>query len=100
MNQYGSLSMKNHLIGCAAALIICSFLFPSCANTRNLTYLQGSFDTAKLSKLNIPEAKIRPGDLLSIIFYSDNPEASLLYNQSLITVNSSGSSASGGAGPT
>jgi polysaccharide biosynthesis/export protein len=93
--------MKNHLIGCAAALImiIGSFLFPSCANTRNLTYLQGSYDTAKLSKVNIPEARIRPGDLLSIIIYSDNPEASVLYNQSLIMVNNgAGASSSGGAG--
>jgi polysaccharide export outer membrane protein len=93
--------MKNHLIGCAAALIICSSIFPSCVNTRNLTYMQGSFDTAELSKLKIPEARVRPGDLLSIIIYSDNPEATALFNQSLITVNSSsGSSSSGGAGPT
>ncbi len=91
--------MKNHLIGCAAALIICSFLFPSCVNTRNLTYMQGSFDTTNLSKINIPEAKVRPGDLLNIIIYSDNPEASVLYNQSLIIVNNgAGASSSGGAG--
>jgi len=91
--------MKNHLLGCAAALIVCSFLFPSCANTRNLTYMQGSFDTTKLSKLDIPEARVRPGDLLNIIIYSDNPEASVLYNQSLIIVNNgAGASSSGGAG--
>jgi polysaccharide export outer membrane protein len=89
--------MKNHLIGCAAALTICSFLFPSCVNTRNLTYMQGSFDTTKLSKLDIPEARVRPGDLLSIIFYSDNPEATALFNQSLIIVNNgAGASSSGG----
>jgi polysaccharide export outer membrane protein len=93
--------MKNHLIGCAAALIIGSFLFPSCVNTRNLTYMQGSFDTTALSKVKIPEARVRPGDLLSIIIYSDNPEASVLYNQSLIMVgSSSASSSSGGAGAT
>jgi polysaccharide biosynthesis/export protein len=93
--------MKNHLTGCAAALILFSFLFPSCANTRNLTYMQGSFDTALLSKINIPEARVRPGDLLSIIFYSDNPEATAIFNQSLIIVSSGGgASGSGGTGPT
>ncbi|HLX66932.1 MAG TPA: polysaccharide biosynthesis/export family protein [Puia sp.] len=91
--------MKNHLIGCAGALILFSFLFPSCANTRNLTYMQGTFDTAQLSQIKIPEARVRPGDLLSIIFYSDNPELTAIFNQSLIIVNgSSGSSGSGGAG--
>jgi polysaccharide biosynthesis/export protein len=101
MDQYGSLIMKNHLIGSVAALMLSSFLFPSCLNTRNLTYLQGSFDTAKLSQVQIPEARIRPGDLLSIIIYSDNPEASALYNQSLIIVNNgAGASSSGGTGQT
>jgi polysaccharide export outer membrane protein len=93
--------MKNHLIGCAAAVILSSFLFPSCVNTRSLTYMQGTFDTAQLSQVKIPEARVRPGDLLSIIVYSDNPEATALFNQSLITVNSnSGASSSSSAGPT
>jgi polysaccharide export outer membrane protein len=90
--------MKNHLVGCAGALILFSFLFPSCANTRNLTYMQGSFDTAQLSELKIPEARVRPGDLLSIIFYSDNPEATAIFNQSLIVVNNSSSSSASGGG--
>jgi polysaccharide export outer membrane protein len=91
--------MKIHLMGCAAAVILFSFLFPSCANTRNLTYMQGSFDTLQLSQIKIPEARVRPGDLLSIIVYSDNPEATALFNQSLIIVNSA-SGNSGSAGPT
>ena len=93
--------MKNHLIGCAAAVILSSFLFPSCVNTRSLTYMQGTFDTAQLSQVKIPEARVRPGDLLSIIVYSDNPEATAIFNQSLITVNSnSGASSASTAGPT
>ena len=93
--------MKNHLIGCAAAVILSSFFFPSCVNTRSLTYMQGTFDTAQLSQVKIPEARVRPGDLLSIIVYSDNPEATAIFNQSLITVNSnSGASSAGAAGPT
>jgi polysaccharide export outer membrane protein len=59
--------------------------------------MQGSFDTAQLSQVKIPEATIRGGDLLSIVVYSDNPEATALFNQSLIIVsNSSGSSGSSG----
>jgi polysaccharide export outer membrane protein len=95
MNQYGSPIMKNYLVGYAGVvLILCTLLFPSCVSTRPYTYMQGAFDTAQLSQLKVPEARIRPGDLLSIIFYSDNPEASALFNQPLIIFNSS----SGGAG--
>lgn len=84
--------MKKHRIGfAAAALILSSFLLPSCVSTRPLTYMQGNFDTAELSRIRIPEARVRPGDLLSIIVYSDNPEATALFNQSLITVNNSAS---------
>jgi polysaccharide export outer membrane protein len=97
--------MKNHLLGCIAALIVTLFLFPACVSTRPLTYMQGAFDTAQLSQIKIPEARVRPGDLLSIVVYSDNPEATALFNQSLIIVNSSsgassstGSAGTGGAG--
>lgn len=74
----------------------------SCGNTRNLVYMQGQFDTAQLSQVNAVEPVIRKGDILSIIVYSDNPEATKIYNQSLITTatssvgTSSGSQASGG----
>jgi polysaccharide biosynthesis/export protein len=47
--------------------------------------MQGSFDTAKLSIINPVEPIIRKGDILSIVVYSDNPEATKIYNQSLIT---------------
>jgi polysaccharide export outer membrane protein len=61
--------------------------------------MQGSFDTAQLSQVKIPEARVRPGDVLSIIVYSDNPEATALFNQSEITV-SSGSGGSNSGTPT
>ena len=44
--------------------------------------MQGKFDTAKLSVINPVEPIIRKGDILSIIVYSDNPEATKIYNQS------------------
>jgi polysaccharide export outer membrane protein len=65
-------------------LITLAMLLGSCGNLRTLTYMQGSFDTAKLSQVNIPEPIIQKGDLLSIIVYSDNLEATKLYNQTLI----------------
>ncbi|HTR30428.1 MAG TPA: polysaccharide biosynthesis/export family protein [Puia sp.] len=91
--------MSNHLRGCVIAVVVLSFLLPSCFSTRQTTYMQGSFDTAALSQIKIPEAVIRPGDLLSIIVYSDNPEATALFNQSVITIGTNtGASGSGGAG--
>jgi polysaccharide export outer membrane protein len=76
---------KNHktiytaILGC---FVLATF-FCSCGNTRELTYMQGGFDTAKLSQIKITEPVIRKGDLLSIIVYSDNPAATALYNQSI-----------------
>src|ERR1700730_50303 len=70
----------------------------SCGNTKQLVLMQGRFDTAKLSVINPVEPIIRKGDILSIIVYSDNPEATKIYNQSLIaTGNASIIAASGEA---
>ena len=69
--------------------------------------MQGSFDTAKLSIVNPIEPIIRKGDILSIVVYSDNPEATKIYNQSLITTGNTSIIAStgitqavGGSAPT
>jgi polysaccharide export outer membrane protein len=72
-------------------------IFSSCTNTRALVYMQGKFDTAELSKVVYPEPIIQKGDILGIIVYSDNPEATRIYNQSEITV-AGGSTSLGGAG--
>jgi polysaccharide export outer membrane protein len=69
----------------------------SCGNTRQLTYMQGKFDTAALSKVEVAEPVIQKGDVLSIIVYSDNPTATALYNQSVMATSGSGSSQSIGA---
>jgi polysaccharide export outer membrane protein len=57
--------------------------------------MQGKFDTARLSEIKLADPVIQKGDLLSIIVYSDNPQATAIYNQSLIA---SGSSSTAGAG--
>jgi len=76
------------LPACIVAPILVAFfvsLFSSCGSTRPLTYMQGAFDTAKLSVITASEPIIRKGDLLSIIVFSDNPDATRIYNQSVIT---------------
>jgi len=84
-------------IAATMGLIAVTMLLGSCGNTREVTYMQGAFDTVALSKVKFPEPVIQKGDLLSIIVYSDNPEATKIYNQSLITAASAGASGGGGA---
>jgi polysaccharide export outer membrane protein len=80
-------------------ITILTMLLDACTNTRALTYMQGSFDTAKLSQVKVPEPIIQKGDLLSIIVYSDNQEATKLYNQPLInSAPSAAGTQSGGIG--
>jgi polysaccharide biosynthesis/export protein len=45
----------------------------SCGNVKNFQYLQGSYDTSRISTVNIPEPVIQKGDLLGISVYSDDP---------------------------
>src|ERR1700754_1871355 len=77
-------------------LALCS----SCANTRHLTYIQGSFDTASLSNYKVPETVIQKGDILSIIVYSDNPLATAIYNQTILSMTGTAMSAQGSSGCT
>ncbi len=47
----------------------------SCGNVKNLQYVQGAFDTARLSKVQFAEPVIQRGDLLGITLYSDDATA-------------------------
>jgi polysaccharide export outer membrane protein len=76
-----------------------TLVMASCGSTRTFTYMQGSFDTAKLSQIPVVEPIIHKGDLLSIIVYSDNPQATAIYNQPLISTGAS-NAGSGGSGST
>jgi len=76
--------MKNLLLATLGFWLLVSM--SSCTtNLKKLVYLQGSFDTAKLSVVNPVEPVIRRGDILSIVVYSNNPEATKIYNQYVIT---------------
>lgn len=79
-----------------SAMVLIAIVSSSCGNTRQLILMQGKFDTAALSRINPPEQVIQKGDNLSIIVYSDNPEATKIYNQPLIVSSSPSSMTSGG----
>lgn len=82
------------------ALGLMAGLLGSCGSTRPFTYMQGQFDTAKLSQIPVTEQVIRKGDLLNIIVYSDNPQATALYNQPIIGTTGSSAGSAGSAGST
>lgn len=52
----------------------------SCVSTKTAQYVQGRFDTTRLSKYLVSDPVIQKGDLISITVYSDNPLATALYN--------------------
>ncbi|MEJ7767496.1 MAG: polysaccharide biosynthesis/export family protein [Chitinophagaceae bacterium] len=52
----------------------------ACVNTRPIQYVQGHFDTAQLSKIAIQEPVLQRGDLINILVFSDNFEATAIYN--------------------
>jgi len=72
------------------------YCMSSCGTTKGYIYMAGKFDTAKLSQISPVQPTIRRGDILSIIVYSDNPEATKIYNQSLITTGNTSIIASSG----
>ena len=95
MAKFFSISRMLIFYGAIAAFI--ATVSCSCENTKRLSYMQGQFDTTKY--LNAPpiDPVIQKGDILSIIVYSDNPEATRIYNQALITgASASAASAAGG----
>ncbi len=88
--------LKNFLLVFVGLWIMQSM--SSCGTTKGMILVRGPFDTAKLSVVNPVEPVIRKADILSIIVFSDNPEATKIYNQSLIgtTAASSSTNTSGG----
>jgi polysaccharide biosynthesis/export protein len=78
-------SMLRMLLFYGLVVVFVATVSSSCYNTKKLTYMQGKFDTARYSQVLAADPVIEKGDLLSIIVYSDNPEATKIYNQVLIT---------------
>jgi polysaccharide biosynthesis/export protein len=74
-----------------AGIIFLVVMMTSCGSTKNLQYMQGNFDTSKLSAYTFPVPVIQKGDLLGITVFSDLPAATALYNQSVIGPQSASS---------
>lgn len=88
--MYNFSSVLRNLSVTIAFLFFLFVMLSSCGNTRQLIYMQGKFDTAKLSQIKKIDPVIQKGDLVSIVVYSDNAQATALFNQQLINVNSAG----------
>ena len=73
-----------------AGIVVLLLLLSSCGSTKNLQYMQGSFDTSKLSAYNFPVPVIQKGDLISITVFSDGPNATAIYNQSVGGIQTGG----------
>jgi polysaccharide export outer membrane protein len=91
-------SVIKKLICPVLSVLILTVMLTSCGSTRPYVYMQGQFDTAKLSQLKILEPVIQKGDLLSIIIYSDDPEATRIFNQPLIISQSPSASSTSSTG--
>ena len=92
--------MRNIIPSLFCAIIILA----SCKTPKPTQYLgYGGFDTARLSKISFPEPIIQRGDILSIVVFSDNPEATSIFNQVVSSAASSqgaiSQSNAGGATP-
>ncbi len=80
--------MRNHLflkLNCISISIIAFvvFLFPSCVDTKHVTYFQDLKDTSKIDTQIIKESyevKIQSDDVLGISVNSVNPQASAIFN--------------------
>lgn len=65
----------------ATAALVLLVLAASCRIERPPGYFARGVDTSWVDTSVHPDLRVRPGDLLSITFYSDNPEATAIYNQ-------------------
>lgn len=56
-------------------------LTSSCFLSKPVPYFQGGLDTSRVQGVLIPEQLIQKGDILNITVYSDNPQATAIFNQ-------------------
>lgn len=75
-----------------------SILFTSCHETRQLSYFERGLDTASIRAFKLPEPTIQKGDMLSIVVFSDNPDATKIYNQTIAGSEKGSAGTSGSAG--
>lgn len=57
-------------------------ILSGCFGSKPVSYFEnGVLDTNRVEKVVIPEQTIQKGDILNIVIYSDNPEATSIFNQ-------------------
>jgi len=71
------------LQGCRLILLIVVLpgFMVSCVGSKPVAYFKGGLDTMQLQNVQIPDQLIQKGDILSIVIYSDNVEATAIFNQ-------------------
>jgi polysaccharide export outer membrane protein len=62
-----------------------SIMASSCIGSKPVPYFRGNIDTSKLQNLVVPDQLIQRGDILGITIFSDNPEATAIYNQASVS---------------
>jgi polysaccharide export outer membrane protein len=74
------LMVKNTV--CLLVLLSLALLLNSCFGSKPVSYFQdGTIDSSVVQQVRIPEPVIQKGDILGITVFSDNPEATAIYNQ-------------------
>jgi polysaccharide biosynthesis/export protein len=64
----------------------------SCFGSKPVSYFSnGNLDSLESAEIKIPDQIIQKGDLLSITVYSDNPEATAIFNQAGVAASASSS---------
>jgi polysaccharide biosynthesis/export protein len=69
----------------------------SCYNIKNFQYLQGAYDTARISQIKVPEPIIQKDDLLGITVYSDDPTATAAVTNPMMSSTGSITAKDGGS---
>lgn len=62
-------------------LVILMAGFSSCLSSKPVQYFDQKVDTSRIQEYQIPEPVIEKGDILSIVIFSDNPDATAIFNQ-------------------
>src|SRR5687767_169951 len=76
--------------------IVVSLLYLTACSPRQASYFQGNLDTSRIKNVEIKETVIQKNDILSITVFSDDPPASAIYNQPVVTAVSAGGVSGGG----
>ncbi|MFL5745070.1 MAG: polysaccharide biosynthesis/export family protein [Niastella sp.] len=78
----------------ACIFVVVVMFMGSCTSTKKareeLKYLDGKLDIPENLKVAVKEVVIQKGDLLSIYVYSDNPEATAIFNQQITKAGAGG----------